>query len=107
MRALGDRARAGTLAAGDMHSGCFSVSPRSGGVGGAGFAPSSTRPEVAILAPAARPRGVWDALPSSPVDLPVSCRGTIAWLTGVAAARFLGHNRRHAGRFPPRGAVRT
>ncbi len=92
MRALADRARAGTLTAADMQGGCFSVSSL-GGVGGAGFAPIINAPEVAILgAGRSATEAVWDGASFQPRSiLPVSLSWDHRVVDGVAAARFLGH----------------
>ena len=92
MRALADKARAGTLAAADMQGGSFSVSSL-GGVGGAGFAPIINAPEVAILgAGRAATEAVWDGAAFRPrLVLPISLSWDHRVVDGVAAARFLGH----------------
>lgn len=92
MRALADKAQAGTLSGTDMQGGCFSVSSL-GGVGGAGFAPIINAPEVAILgAGRSAIEAVWDGAAFQPrLILPVSLSWDHRVVDGVAAARFLGH----------------
>ncbi|QQO23689.1 2-oxo acid dehydrogenase subunit E2 [Bradyrhizobium diazoefficiens] len=92
MRALADKATAGTLPAGDMEGGCFSVSSL-GGVGGAGFTPIINAPEVAILgAGRSSTEAVWDGAAFKPrLMLPINLSWDHRVVDGVAAARFLGH----------------
>lgn len=92
MRALADKARDGSLAAGDMQGGCFSVSSL-GGVGGSGFTPIINAPEVAILgAGRSAHEAVWDGKAFQPrLVMPISLSWDHRVVDGVAAARFLGH----------------
>lgn len=92
MRALAEKAREGTLGAGDMQGGCFSVSSL-GGIGGAGFTPIINAPEVAILgAGRSAMEAIWDGNAFQPrLIMPVSLSWDHRVIDGVAAAKFLGH----------------
>lgn len=92
MRALAEKARAGTLSGIDMQGGCFSVSSL-GGVGGAGFTPIINAPEVAILgAGRSATEAAWDGKAFQPRQiLPISLSWDHRVVDGVAAAKFLGH----------------
>lgn len=92
MRAMADKARAGTLSGSDMQGGCFSVSSL-GGVGGSGFTPIINAPEVAILgAGRSAMEAIWDGMAFQPRQiLPISLSWDHRVVDGVAAAKFLGH----------------
>jgi pyruvate dehydrogenase E2 component (dihydrolipoamide acetyltransferase) len=88
--ALAAAARDGKLKPTDMQGGCFTVSSL-GGIGGTGFTPFITAPEVAILGAArAQMKPVWDGAAFQPrLILPLSLSWDHRVVDGAAAARFL------------------
>ena len=90
--ALGAKARGGTLKAGDMQGGCFSISSL-GGIGGTGFTPIINAPEVAILGVArSEMRPQWNGSAFVPrLMLPLCLSWDHRVIDGALAARFLAH----------------
>ena len=88
--ALAAQARDGTLKAGAMQGGCFTISSL-GGIGGDGFTPIINAPEVAILGAArAKMAPVWDGAGFVPrLMMPVSLSWDHRVIDGAEAARFL------------------
>ena len=83
------RARDKKLKPQDIQGGCFSISSL-GGIGGTGFTPITSAPEVAILGVSrSRMQPVWDGSEFKPrLMLPLSLSYDHRVIDGAAAARF-------------------
>ncbi len=86
---MGDRARQGKLAPGDMQGGCFSISSL-GGIGGTQFTPIVNSPEVAILGVSrAQMKPVWDGQAFAPrLLMPYSLSYDHRVIDGAEGVRF-------------------
>ena len=96
LKALSENARAGKLAIPDIRGGTFTISSL-GGIGGTGFTPIISSPEVAILGLSrSYPKPVWDGEAFRPrLTLPFALSYDHRVIDGAEAARFcraLGRN---------------
>ncbi|MDJ0811845.1 MAG: 2-oxo acid dehydrogenase subunit E2 [Desulfobacterales bacterium] len=96
LKALSEKARAGKLAIPDIRGGTFTISSL-GGIGGTGFTPIISSPEVAILGLSrSYQKPVWDGEAFQPrLTLPLSLSYDHRVIDGAEAARFcraLGRN---------------
>jgi pyruvate dehydrogenase E2 component (dihydrolipoamide acetyltransferase) len=89
MAALGEKARAGKLAAAEMQGGCFTISSL-GGIGGTAFTPIVNAPEVAILGVTrAAMKPVWNGQEFVPrLMLPLDLTYDHRVIDGADGARF-------------------
>ncbi len=96
LKALSEKARAGKLAIPDIRGGTFTISSL-GGIGGTGFTPIISSPEVAILGLSrSYQKPVWDGEAFQPrLTLPLALSYDHRVIDGAEAARFcraLGRN---------------
>uniref|UniRef100_UPI0025DC0615 2-oxo acid dehydrogenase subunit E2 n=1 Tax=uncultured Thiodictyon sp. TaxID=1846217 RepID=UPI0025DC0615 len=89
LMALSKKARDGTLLAGDMQGGCFTISSL-GGLGGTAFTPIVNAPEVAILGVSrSAMKPVWNGKEFAPrLMLPLSLSYDHRVIDGAMGARF-------------------